>query len=126
MSGPRLKTLFERYGTRAADVARYIGEGRHIIDAKHIEEYDPALKHKPDWSYREVGFLALHEKVVHLDDLLIRRSTLAWLGELTRPALDEFADALGEALGWDAAQKQAEVTRTLQLLADRHGVRLDP
>jgi glycerol-3-phosphate dehydrogenase len=125
VSGPRLKVLFERYGTRAEEVARYIGDGRHIINEKHIEEYDPSFKHTPDWSYREVGFLAMHEKVVHLDDLLIRRSTLAWLGGLSRAALDEFADALGEALDWNESQKQAEVTRTLQILADRHGVRFD-
>ncbi|MEJ5223204.1 MAG: glycerol-3-phosphate dehydrogenase/oxidase [Anaerolineales bacterium] len=111
VGGPRLKTLFDRYGTRVREVAAHIGAGP-----------DSPLPHKSDWSRREVDFLATHEKVIHLDDLLIRRSTLAWLGALTRPALDDFADALGESLGWSAAQKQAEIQRTLHILADRHGV----
>ena len=49
---------------------------------------------------------------------------LAMLGQLTRPVLDELADALGDALGWDESQKQAEAMRTLELLATRHAVRL--
>jgi glycerol-3-phosphate dehydrogenase len=36
--------------------------------------------------------------------------------------LDELADVFGNALGWDAEQRQAEVARTLSILADRHGV----
>jgi glycerol-3-phosphate dehydrogenase len=68
--------------------------------------------------------MTINEKVVHLDDLLLRRSMLAMLGKLTRASVDELANVVGETLGWDEAQKQAEVTRALSILADRHGVRL--
>ncbi len=68
--------------------------------------------------------MAKREKIVHLDDLVLRRTLLAYLGQLTRPLLEELADRLGESLGWDGAQKKAEVSRTLEILADRHGVRL--
>jgi len=73
---------------------------------------------------REIAYIGLNEKVIHLDDLLLRRSMLAMLGKLTRASVEELGDALGEALAWDAAQKQAEVARALSILADRHGVRL--
>jgi glycerol-3-phosphate dehydrogenase len=71
-----------------------------------------------------VAFLAMHEKVAHLDDLVLRRSNLAMYGELTLPLLEELADVLGNSLGWQEAQKKAEVERALDLLKDKHGVSL--
>jgi glycerol-3-phosphate dehydrogenase len=109
----RSKILFERYGTRANDVGGFMAAGK-----------DSALINKPDMTRREVLFLAEREKIVHLDDLLLRRSMLAFLGQLTRPLVDELAEALGGALDWSMQKKQAEVARALDILADRHGVRL--
>ncbi len=112
LSEERARILFERYGTRAESIAEFL-------------THQPApLKTLPDYSRREIAFLAQHEKIVHLDDLILRRSMLAMLGQLTRPALDELAGELGGALGWDAAQQQAEAMRTLELLSSRHGVNL--
>ncbi len=62
---------------------------------------------------------------MHLDDLVLRRTLLGMLGQLTRPALDELADIVGETLGWTAPQKKSETARTLRLLSERHGVVLD-
>ncbi len=107
----RIQTLFERYGTRAEVIAQFL-----------TQQSDSPLASLPDFSRREIAYLAQHEKIVHLDDFILRRSMLAMLGRLTRSALTELADALGESLGWDAQQKKAEVARTLDLLATRHGV----
>jgi glycerol-3-phosphate dehydrogenase len=107
------KILFDRYGTRTQEIAAFMAA-----------DDDAALKHKPDMTRREIAFLAQHEKIVHLDDLLLRRTMLAFLGKLTRPLVEELAKYLGEALGWTEAQKKAEVSRALDILADRHGVRL--
>jgi glycerol-3-phosphate dehydrogenase len=49
---------------------------------------------------------------------------LAFLGELTRPLVEELAEYAGETLGWTKAQIKAEVSRSLDILAERHGVRL--
>jgi len=49
---------------------------------------------------------------------------LAMLGRLTKDGVEEIADAMGVALGWSVEQKNAEMERTLRLLADRHAVRL--
>jgi glycerol-3-phosphate dehydrogenase len=109
----RLKTLFERYGTRAESIATFMNGGTDFI-----------IRSMPDYSRRELTFLLQHEKICHLDDFVLRRSMLAILGRLTREMVDELAGVFGNALGWDAEQKEAEVARTLSILADRHGVRL--
>ena len=108
----RLKTLFERYGTRAETIATYMNGGTDFV-----------LRSVPDYTLREVIFLAQHEKICHLDDFLLRRSMLAMLGRVTRETVEELARALGNALGWNEDQKAAEVARSLSILADRHGVR---
>jgi glycerol-3-phosphate dehydrogenase len=82
------------------------------------------LQHLPNMSRREVTFLVQREKVHHLDDFILRRSMLAMLGYLTTDAVHELAGVLSNILGWDNEQMSAEVTRTLSILADRHGVRL--
>lgn len=112
VSRERVQLLFERYGTRAEAIATYMNGGTDFL-----------IKSLPDYSYREIAYLALHERIVHLDDLLLRRSMLAMLGRLTREMVEELANTLGNILGWDAAQKKAEAARTLSILEDRHGVR---
>ncbi len=113
MTAGRAAELFERYGARAELVGEFIGRGP-----------DAPLKSLPSYSRRELAFLAGCEKVVHLDDLLLRRSMLAMLGKLSRAAVEEVADALGDALSWSATERQAEVSRTLTILSDEHGVAL--
>jgi glycerol-3-phosphate dehydrogenase len=110
---PWPKVLFERYGTRAAEIAAFMAS-----------DYDATLKHKPDITRREVAFLVTREKVVHLDDLLLRRTLLAYQGQLTRPLVEELAEYAGQALGWTEAQQKAEAARAFEILADRHGVQL--
>lgn len=109
----RLDILLERYGTRAADVAAFIAEGE-----------DHPLQTRPDYSQREITYMAQHEMITHLDDLLLRRSLLAMLGELTHDLVVELAQVLGEALGWTEEHVQSELERTIALMADHHGVHL--
>lgn len=109
----RLETLFERYGTRAAEIAAYIQDGP-----------DALLAHVPGYSRREVLFLAERERVVHLDDLLLRRSLLAMLGHISSESLDELAAVLAEALGWTPDQAAAEAARAFDLLTRKHGMKL--
>jgi len=113
LSELRARTLFDRYGTRAEAMSEFF-----------THQADAPLKSLPEYSRREIAYLAQNEKVIHLDDLLLRRSMLAMLGQLTRPAVEELAQVAGDALGWSEAQKQAEVMRALELLATRHAVRL--
>ena len=109
----RAQILFDRYGTRAELVGSFIGRAP-----------DRALPSLPSYSWREIAFLAQCEKIVHLDDLLLRRSMLAMLGHLTREAVEEIAAALAESLNWSGEQKEKEVARSLEILASRHQVTL--
>jgi glycerol-3-phosphate dehydrogenase len=85
---------------------------------------DQILRSLPDYTRREITFLVQHEKIQHLDDLILRRSMLGMLGCLSADAIHELAGVLSNALSWNDEQRSAEVARTLSILADRHGVRL--
>ena len=115
LSKERLQILYDRYGTRTEAVATFINRDAAV---------DEPLKTLPEYTRREIAFLAQSEKAIHLDDILLRRTMLAMLGRLTKANVEEIADAMGVALGWSVEQKTAEAERTLRLLADRHGVRL--
>ena len=107
----RLATLLERYGTGADRVAAYLQAGP-----------DAPLACLPAYSRREIAFMALHERVVHLDDLILRRTLIALLGQVTGPLLEELAAILSPLLGWSPRDAAAEVERTAQLLEKVHGV----
>jgi glycerol-3-phosphate dehydrogenase len=107
----RLKILFGRYGTRTETVANFIKQAS-----------DEPLKSLPEYTRREILFLIQHEKVQHLDDLILRRTMLAMLGYLSRDRISELAGLLGTSRGWSSEQTDSEAERTLRLLSDRHGV----
>jgi glycerol-3-phosphate dehydrogenase len=109
----QLAALFDRYGTRAADIARYISDGN-----------DEPLAHVPGYTRREVTYLAEYEMIVRLDDLILRRSLLAMTGKLDAESLPELAAVLGKSLGWDKARTNAEVERAQATLKTHHRVEL--
>jgi glycerol-3-phosphate dehydrogenase len=104
--------LLLRYGTSASV----------IIDS--FTEKDAPLKHVEGYSTDEVRFLARQEHVVHLADLIYRRTSLAFIGVLTTPLLREFAELAGEALGWSTERRSEEVAALIADLATRHHVML--
>jgi len=59
-----------------------------------------------------------------VEDILIRRSTLAWLGNVTRPVVEEIAQIVAASLGWGNSQVNSEVERALDVLREKHGVML--
>lgn len=109
----RLAPLLDRYGTQAEEVAAFLSA-----------EEDETLEHLPGYSRRELVWIAQKEAVMHLDDLLLRRTLLAMCGRVSAAGLVEAAGTLGTALGWNAARVKRERARAEQLLRERHGVRL--
>ncbi len=103
--------LFARYGTRCLPVAREVAA-----------EGNKALRSLPDWKVGEVNFLIEQELPVHMEDLLLRRSTLGWLGQVNQAVVEEMADLFAKKLGWNAKMKQEEVIRTAEVFKDLHGV----
>ena len=113
LASEHAQQLFERYGTRAMQVGTFTQTGP-----------DASLASGPGYTHREVEFLVKREKAIHVDDLLLRRSTLAWLGQVSPQLVGELAEIMADSLGWSEEQKKAEAQRTLDILRDRHGVDL--
>jgi len=109
----RLKILFSRYGSRVEAIATFMNGGTDYI-----------LQSTPEYSRREITYLIQHEKVLHLDDFILRRSMLGMLGRVKQEVVEELAGIFANNLGWDLEEKAAEVARTLSILAARHGVQL--
>ncbi|WP_144714831.1 glycerol-3-phosphate dehydrogenase/oxidase [Curtobacterium pusillum] len=103
--------LLERYGTRAAEVVDVLVDG----PVEPLES-DPAL------TRAEVAYFARHEQAVHLVDVVLRRTNLAFVGGVTIDLLDELADVLAETLDWTPEERADEVQRTLDVLREAHGV----
>jgi glycerol-3-phosphate dehydrogenase len=110
----RLKALFKRYGTYASEVAAYICQGE-----------DRNMDWLSGYSRREVVFLSTNEQIVHLVDLLVRRTPLAMLGQVKMESIFELVDLLGEVYGWSLDECQAETAYTCQYLTERHGMTLN-
>jgi len=111
MPRERLTALLERYGTGADKVVAYLTIGS-----------DAPLANHPGYSRREIEFMALHERVVHLDDLILRRTLMGLLGEVNRPLLEELAAVVSPVLQWSPQEAADEVERTIELLERVHGV----
>ncbi len=107
----RVATLFARYGTRAADIAAFIAQGN-----------DQPLTDAPDYSRREIAYLALHERVIHLEDIALRRTTLGMQGRLTPTLIAELCTAASEALEWLPARQSQEIARLEAVLADQYAI----
>ncbi len=114
LSEKRIKTLLNRYGSRAAGISDYISQGE-----------DFPLQNFTDFSQRELRIIIQRERPVHLDDLLLRRTMLAKLGQLTKPGIVEITQVIGEELSWSNMQIEEEILRTLDLLDHQHGIKFN-
>ncbi|MBZ0278809.1 MAG: glycerol-3-phosphate dehydrogenase, partial [Anaerolineae bacterium] len=114
LSLERVTALFDRYGTRAQEIAAYCAAGE-----------DAPLQQHPGYSRREILFLAEREKIIHLDDLLLRRSLMAMLGQVTGDLLVELAGIIAAPLGWPVEKTRQEIERASGILRMNHGVHLE-
>jgi glycerol-3-phosphate dehydrogenase len=109
----RTAVLLTRYGTRAEDVIRDLDGGP-----------DRLLHSSRELSVRELEFMAEHEQIGHLADVLIRRTSLAFRGLVTGELLNEVAEVLSVPLGWDAAERTAEIRLAQDVLERFHRVQI--
>lgn len=93
----RQRVLFERYGTRATLVAAFIEAGEDSLLVGGM------------LSTREIAWMATHERVSHLADILFRRTDLAFTGSVDRSVLKTVGAALAAALGWDEIRLDQEI-----------------
>ena len=111
-SGTRGPVLLDRYGTRAAQVWRV------------LEDHDDVPILGDRLSTWELAWMVDHEHVVHLSDVILRRTDLAFTGSVTSELLEDVARNLAQLLDWDEARTAAEISATVEELRDAHGVEL--
>lgn len=107
----RVDVLLARYGTRAVNV----------IDAITAGE-DAPLNSDPSYSSAEVRYFAERESVVHLRDVVLRRTNHAFTGDISIELLQELADIVGPVLGWSDARIVSEVQDAADELRTHHGM----
>ncbi|MEJ1091971.1 glycerol-3-phosphate dehydrogenase/oxidase [Microbacterium istanbulense] len=107
----RADQLLTRYGTRAAEVWK-----RVQADADDRPLADGAL------STGELAWMVENELVAHLADVVLRRTSIAFVGDADAAVLIELADALAPLLGWDEARRDAELVAATEILNDAHGL----
>lgn len=119
----RAEELLGRYGTTAAALLATF--------SSHSDEQ--RLSGAPNYSLREIEWIVRNEMVVHLADVVLRRTTLAIEGRLTLEGLEEIADIAGAALAWDAERMAAEIDDVVTQLERFHsqtltnkGLRAEP
>jgi glycerol-3-phosphate dehydrogenase len=108
----RAAHLADVYGTRAADVLAFClgrDDDRPILAGCLV-------------TGAEIVFLARHEFVQDLGDVLLRRTPLAIRGDVSAAMVARVAAILAAELGWDADRTRREIEAFTGDLADYHGV----
>jgi glycerol-3-phosphate dehydrogenase len=111
LAAQRREELVHRYGTCAVQVAEFVAAGD-----------DQPLANAPGYTRREIEFLCECEDVVRLDDVLMRRTSLAILGRLTPAGIQEIAEICAAKLGWTPARIEEEKARSFKILQDELGI----
>ena len=109
----RINTLLDRYGINAEKMIDYLKQ-----------EDDSPLYNNPKYSRREIEYLLQNEFVLHLDDLILRRTVIALSGELTSELLTELADIFAEVCQLNLTGKSKEIERTKSILLQKNGLTL--
>lgn len=113
ISAARADQLLGRYGTRA-----------HALIAATTGAADAALANDPAFSVGEVVYLVRAEHVVHLIDVVLRRTNHAFTGSVTLDLLEELARIMAGELAWDDVRIKTEVSETVAELLNRNGLQL--
>lgn len=112
-SPDRAKILLERYGST----------GRQVLEHEATFGLEP-LPDAPGYSAAEFDWIARNDSVVHLEDLVMRRTAIAVTGQLSARGLDRIAAIAATALGWSDDRREAELQGARERLTERHRVRL--
>jgi glycerol-3-phosphate dehydrogenase len=95
----RALQLLLRYGTRAEKIINFIGGATEKM-----------LLHSPSFSDKEIEFLVRNESVYRLEDVVNRRTNLAFTGSMSTAVLQELAAIVAKVLDWDSSTSSAEVS----------------
>ena len=102
LSEARVDQLLGRYGTYASRIIA------------HLESVgDEALVHHPDYSRREIEFLVTEEWVMTLADLIKRRTSLLFCGDLSQELLEELGMLQSHLLKWTPERTHKDIASSV-------------
>jgi len=104
-----LERLFQTHGTNI----------KSILQAADKKDFQP-LENIPGISIGEIKYLAAEEDVQHLDDLILRRTMLSKMGQITPESLEEISRICAASLNWTKNKTREEVERFTDILRSRH------
>jgi len=99
----RALVLLHRYGTKAEHLLRAIQESG-----------ETRLNNKPEYSDLEIRHLVDSESVVHLADVLFRRTTIGFRGDLDLDIVREIGQIVATELGWSKSKLDGEIDSSVQ------------
>lgn len=94
--------LLQRYGTEAET---FVGGQETLWRAPLIT--------LPGYSVGEIEHITRTECLLHLSDLVRRRSVITLLGQATGDVLEEISKVMAPILGWDESQRKLEIEMAL-------------
>ncbi len=109
----RAGKLAFRYGSRATHVA-----------AVEAASPDERIVGAEDYSVAEIDWICRHERVVRLEDIVLRRTLMAFEGAVSWPSLRMIAAIAKPSLGWTDDDAEREVQAAADLLITRHRMKL--
>jgi len=106
----RLAALLGCYGTTALPMAR------------HIAAFpgERPLRHAQAHSWGEIDYIARREQVERLNDIVMRRTSLAITGTLALSDLEDIAGIAADALGWSEERRRDEIGAAVAELSEKH------
>jgi glycerol-3-phosphate dehydrogenase len=99
LSKERVDQLLARYGTYGSRIIAYLD---YVGDAP--------LVHHADYSWGEIEFLVRNEWVQGVSDVVYRRTTLAFTGEVSESLLEELTAVVADAASGTAVPRQTHST----------------
>ncbi|MEN8242405.1 MAG: glycerol-3-phosphate dehydrogenase/oxidase [Chloroflexota bacterium] len=109
----RFEELLQFYGMQAIKLL-------HDYPGKISE----TLSACPEISAGEIEYFLEQEDVVHLDDLILRRTMLGKLGRISLAGLNQIAEVAAKNQNWTDDKRIEEVNRTKEIFEKRHIVNL--
>ena len=114
ITAKRIDQLLSRYGTKATQIMQH-----QCVwdDAKYLPD-------ATDFSFQELDYIVQNEHVEHVEDLVMRRTSLAITGNLTLNDLEQTAAIIGRVKKWDTQRTDQEIQLTKDRLRNKNLMQL--
>ena len=114
VTAEQVDKLLSRYGTQATQIMQH----------QCAWEERKSLPDATDFSFQELDYIVQNEHVEHVEDMVMRRTSLAITGNLTLNDLEQIAAIIGRVKKWDAQRINHEIEVTKNRLRDRNLMQL--